>query len=46
MAQGYGEHYLPVRFSTPVRTKNTFQEVRLEKVIPDDPPIMNGSLTI
>jgi len=46
VAKGYGEHYLPVRFSTPVRTKNSFQEVRLEKVIPDDPPIMNGSLTI
>ena len=44
MAQGYGEHYLPVRFSTPVRTKNSFQDVRLNRVIQDDPPIMNGSL--
>jgi len=42
--QGYGEHYLPVRFSTPIRIKNSFQDVRLERVIQDDPPIMIGNL--
>jgi len=46
VAQGYGEHYLPVRFLTPVRTKNSFQDIRLGKVIQDDPPIMNGSLKV
>ena len=44
IAQGYGEHYLPVRFYTPVRTRNSFQDVRLDRVIQDDPPILNGSL--
>ena len=24
MAQGYGEHYLPIQFSTPLSTKNSF----------------------
>jgi len=44
IAQGYGEHYLPVRFYTPVRTRNSFQDVRPDRVIQDDPPILNGSL--
>jgi len=46
VARGYGEHYLPVRFPTPVRIKNSFQDVRLGEVIQDDPPIMNGNLKI
>jgi threonylcarbamoyladenosine tRNA methylthiotransferase MtaB len=40
MAQGYGEHYLPIQFSTPLRTKNIFQDVVLEKVNPADPPLI------
>ncbi len=40
MAQGYGEHYLPIQFSTPLRTKNIFQDVVLEKVNPSDPPLI------
>ncbi len=40
MAQGYGEHYLPIKFATALRTKNTFQDVLLEKVDPVDPPVM------
>jgi threonylcarbamoyladenosine tRNA methylthiotransferase MtaB len=40
MANGYGEHYLPVRFSTPLRTKNIFQDVVLEKIDRTDPPFM------
>ncbi|MDF1573807.1 MAG: tRNA (N(6)-L-threonylcarbamoyladenosine(37)-C(2))-methylthiotransferase MtaB [Bacteroidales bacterium] len=40
MAYGYGEHYLPVQFPSPVRTKNIFREVLLEKVVPGDPPFI------
>ncbi len=40
MAQGYGEHYLPIQFSAPLRTKNIFQDVVLEKVNPADPPLI------
>jgi threonylcarbamoyladenosine tRNA methylthiotransferase MtaB len=32
MAQGYGEHYLPVKFPAPDSTRNVFRNVRLEKV--------------
>jgi threonylcarbamoyladenosine tRNA methylthiotransferase MtaB len=41
-ARGYGEHYLPVQFSSPVRTKNIFREVRLEKIDPAETPVMAG----
>ena len=41
-ARGYGEHYLPVRFSSPVRTKNIFREVRLEKIDPAETPVLAG----
>jgi threonylcarbamoyladenosine tRNA methylthiotransferase MtaB len=40
VAQGYGEHYLPLQFSTPDRTQNIFQDVVLEKVNPADPPLI------
>ena len=40
MAQGYGEHYLPIQFSAPLRTKNIFQDVVLEKVNPAEPPLI------
>jgi threonylcarbamoyladenosine tRNA methylthiotransferase MtaB len=40
VAQGYGEHYLPLQFSTPDRTQNIFQDVVLEKVNPADPPMI------
>ncbi len=42
MAQGYGEHYLPVHFSTPVRTKNMFRDVLLKKAEAGDPPFIQG----
>ncbi len=42
MARGYGEHYLPIQFSTPLRTKNIFQEVVLEKVESGDPPFIHA----
>lgn len=40
MAQGYGEHYLPVQFSTPVRSKNIFRNVVLEKVKTENNPLL------
>ena len=40
LARGYGEHYLPVQFSSPVRTRNIFQDVLLEKVKAGDPPLL------
>ncbi len=44
MAQGYGEHYLPVRFSTADSTKNVFQDIMLDKVNPSDPPFIIASI--
>jgi len=44
VAQGYGEHYLPLQFSTPIRTTNAFQDVILEKVDRADPPTMISSI--
>ena len=44
MAQGYGEHYLPVRFSTADLTKNIFQDVMLDRVNPVDPPLIIASI--
>jgi len=41
-ARGYGEHYLPVQFSTALRSKNQFQEIRLDSIVPGDPPLMRG----
>jgi threonylcarbamoyladenosine tRNA methylthiotransferase MtaB len=32
LAQGYGEHYLPVKFQAPDSSRNVFRKVRLEKV--------------
>jgi threonylcarbamoyladenosine tRNA methylthiotransferase MtaB len=42
MAQGYGEHYLPVQFPTSIHTKNVFREVLLENTLPGDPPMIIG----
>jgi len=44
MAQGYGEHYLPVRFSTADSTKNVFQDIMLDKVNSSDPPFIIASI--
>jgi threonylcarbamoyladenosine tRNA methylthiotransferase MtaB len=44
MAQGYGEHYLPVQFPTPLRAKNIFTDILLENVVPADPPVMTGRI--
>ncbi len=41
-AQGYGEHYQPIHFSTPVRTKNMFRDVLLEKVEAGDNPFIQA----
>ena len=42
VAQGYGEHYLPVQFSTPVRIKNIFRDVLLEKVEAGEAPFIHA----
>jgi threonylcarbamoyladenosine tRNA methylthiotransferase MtaB len=42
MAQGYGEHYLPVHFPTSLRSKNVFREVKLLSCDPAEPPLMLG----
>lgn len=44
VAQGYGEHYLPIQFSTADRTKNVFRDVILDKVNPGDPSIIMASI--
>lgn len=44
VAQGYGEHYLPIQFSTADRIKNVFQDVILDKVNPGDPPLIMASI--
>jgi len=41
-AQGYGEHYLPIHFSTPLRTENMFRDVLLEKVEAGDNPFIQA----
>lgn len=43
-AHGYGEHYLPVAFSTTSRTKNIFQDVLVEKVDPAATPLLIGRI--
>ena len=43
VAQGYGEHYLPVRFTTPIRTKNSFRDVILEKIAPGETPFIHAT---
>jgi len=40
VARGYGEHYLPIQFSTPLRTKNTFAEVLLDKIETGETPYL------
>jgi len=40
MAQGYGEHYLPIHFPTTLRTNNIFRDVRLEKLEAGDAPFI------
>lgn len=43
MAQGYGEHYLPVTFRTGSTVTNRFQEVELKELILSAPPGLMGS---
>ncbi len=45
MVQGYGEHYVPVRFPTTDHIRNRFEDVILNEVGPGDPPTMIGSLS-
>ena len=41
-ARGYGEHYLPVQFPTTLRRNNQFRDIRLDRIIPGDPPLIRG----
>ncbi len=43
VAQGYGEHYLPIQFQTPLRSKNIFCEVQLDKIGSGDTPFIHGT---
>ena len=43
LAQGYGEHYLPVQFPTSLRSKNHFRDIQLDKLVPGDPPLIRGT---
>jgi threonylcarbamoyladenosine tRNA methylthiotransferase MtaB len=42
VAQGYGEHYLPVRFRAAQKDRNRFQQVVLNGIELSDPPAMKG----
>ena len=42
MAQGYGQHYLPVQFPSSLKSKNQFRDVLLEETLPEDPPLIRG----
>jgi len=42
IAQGYGEHYLPVQFPTTLSANNIFRNIQLEKIDPGDPPVILG----
>jgi threonylcarbamoyladenosine tRNA methylthiotransferase MtaB len=42
LAHGYGEHYLPVQFTSTEGTRNVFRNVRLEKVEPAESPFIHG----
>jgi len=44
VAQGYGEHYLPLQFSTPDRKQNIFQDVVLEKLNSTEPPVIRARI--
>ena len=43
-AQGYGEHYLPVRITAGNTGRNRFENVMLEQVVADEPPFMKGKI--
>lgn len=44
MAYGYGEHYLPVRFSHDVDSVNRFVTVKLTALDEDDDPVFTGTI--
>jgi threonylcarbamoyladenosine tRNA methylthiotransferase MtaB len=43
IAQGYGEHYLPIHFSTHLRSSNIFRDVMLEKTEAGDTPFLHAT---
>jgi len=42
MAQGYGDHYLPISFQVPDSTRNVFRKTVLKQLKPADPPSILG----
>jgi threonylcarbamoyladenosine tRNA methylthiotransferase MtaB len=44
MARGYGEHYLPMHFHTGDQSRNRFEDIILEKVVPGETPFISGSI--
>lgn len=46
MARGYGEHYLPIHFSTNKQERNRFDKVSLESIIPGESPYILGSIKV
>ncbi len=42
VAQGYGEHYLPIHFPAPHHAKNIFAEVQLDKIGSGDTPFIHA----
>jgi threonylcarbamoyladenosine tRNA methylthiotransferase MtaB len=42
LAQGYGEHYLPVKFPAGDATRNSFRRVRIAKVEQGESPVLHG----
>jgi threonylcarbamoyladenosine tRNA methylthiotransferase MtaB len=44
MAQGYGEHYLPVKFPSTDHTRNRFERVILNEIDSAEPPTMLARL--
>jgi threonylcarbamoyladenosine tRNA methylthiotransferase MtaB len=43
-AHGYGEHYLPIAFPASSGLTNRFEDVRIDQLIPDQPPVLRGSV--
>jgi threonylcarbamoyladenosine tRNA methylthiotransferase MtaB len=43
LAQGYGEHYLPVGFPTALRSTNQFRNIQLEDIAHGHPPMILGT---
>jgi len=43
-AQGYGNHYIPVRFHTPDNIQNQFRKVKITGITDGDDPFLEGEM--